>query len=122
MKVVYRNTGSSGALIEALPGNACRITIQTSRPWTFKPGQHAYLYMPAVGLLSSHPFSVAWSEDAENTSDKKLALNCRDVLAMQKTSMSFIVRARTGFTNKLFKKAEASPDGRFITRFVFIPY
>jgi hypothetical protein len=30
--------------------------------------------------------------------------------------MSFIIRARTGFTNKLFNKAEAAPDGRFFTR------
>jgi len=118
LKVIYRNIGKGGTktLVEALPGNACRVTIDLARPWTFKPGQHAYLYMPSVGLWTSHPFSVAWSEEAEYLSDEKLAMNRQDILVMQKTSMSFIIRARTGFTNKLFKKAEASPDGRFYTK------
>jgi FAD-binding domain len=115
LKVVYRNNTGSKALIEALPGNACRVTVDMARPWTFKSGQHAYLYMPAVGLWTSHPFSVAWSEEAENLDNEKLAMNRQDFLAMQKTKMSFIIRARTGFTNKLFKKAEASPDGKFVT-------
>jgi ferredoxin-NADP reductase len=116
LKVMYRNIGGTKTLVEALQGNACRVTIDLARPWTFKPGQHAYLYMPSVGLLTSHPFSVAWSEEAENLNEEKLAMNRQDILAMKKTSMSFIIRARTGFTNKLFKKAEASPDGRFFTK------
>ena len=103
-------------MVEALPGNACRVTIDLARPWTFKPGQHAYLYMPAIGLWTSHPFSVAWSEEAENLESEKLAMNRQDILAMQKTRMSFIIRSRTGFTNKLFKKAEVAPDGRFYTK------
>jgi len=116
LRVVYRNRGGTKALVEALPGNACRVTINLPRPWTFKSGQHAYLYMPSIGWLASHPFSIAWSEEVENLSDEKLAMNRQDILAMQQTSMSFIIRARTGFTNKLFKKAEASPDGRFFTK------
>jgi hypothetical protein len=118
MKVMYRNVGKGGskALVEALPGNACRVTIDMARPWDFKPGQHAYLYMPALGLWTSHPFSVAWSEVVEDLSHEKLAMNRQDILAMQKTSMSFIIRARTGFTDKLLKKTEASPDGRFTTK------
>jgi len=118
-RVLYRNAGKGGstALVEALPGNACRITIDMARPWAFKPGQHAYLYMPSVGLLTSHPFSVAWSEEAEApSSDKELPVARQDILAMQKTSMSFVVRARTGFTNNLFKKAEDSHEGKFYTK------
>jgi ferredoxin-NADP reductase len=116
LKMMYRNIGGTKALVEALPGNACRVTIDLARPWRFKPGQHAYLYMPSVGLWTSHPFSIAWSEEAENLNEEKLAMNRQDVLALQKTSMSFVIRARTGFTNKLFKKAEACPNGRFFTR------
>jgi len=120
LTIIYRNIGKGGTttLVEALPGNACRVTLDLARPWSFKPGQHAYLYMPAVGLMTSHPFSVAWSEEAEkpDLSDEKLAMNRQDILAMQKTSMSFIIRARTGFTNKLFKKAEASEGGKFYTK------
>jgi len=115
--LIYRNVGAGGSktLVEALPGNACRVTVDLARPWSFKPGQHAYLYMPSIGLLTSHPFSVAWSEEAEkpDLSDEKMSR--QDILAMQKTTMSFVIRARTGFTNSLFKKAEASPDGKFYT-------
>jgi hypothetical protein len=35
---------------------------------------------------------------------------------MRKTKISFIIRERTGFTKKLFKKAEASPSGKFETK------
>ncbi len=115
-KVIYRNNAGSKALVEALPGNACRVTVDMARPWTFKSGQHAYLYMPAVGAITSHPFSVAWSEEAEQLDNEKLPMNRRDILAMRKTKISFIIRERTGFTKKLFKKAEASPDGKFVTK------
>lgn len=117
VRVLYRNfgRGSSTALVEALPGNACRVTVDMARPWTFKPGQHAYLCMPSIGFLTSHPFSVAWSEEAEDEDAEKMAMNRQDVLAMKKTTMSFVIRARTGFTNQLFKKAQNSPDGRFHT-------
>jgi hypothetical protein len=40
----------------------------------------------------------------------------QDILDLQMTSMSVIIRARTGFTNKLFKKAEASPDGKLTSK------
>jgi len=123
VKLLFRNGGGSKAFIEALPGNACRVTVHMKRPWTFKPGQHAYVYMPSVALWMSHPFSVAWSEEAEDLDNEKLAMNRQDILAMQKTSMSFVIRERTGFTKKLFKKAEASPDGKFTTTmFVEGPY
>ncbi|KAE8451262.1 hypothetical protein EG329_004427 [Mollisiaceae sp. DMI_Dod_QoI] len=114
--LAFRNGGGSKALVEALPGNACRVTVDMVRPWGFKPGQHAYLYMPSVGLLTSHPFSVAWSEEAENLDSEKLAMNRQDILAMRKTTISFVIRERTGFTKKLGKKAAAAPDGKFTTR------
>lgn len=115
LTLAYRNGGGSKALVEALPGNAVRVTVDMKRPWTFKAGQHAYVYMPSVGLWQSHPFSVAWSDEAENLDSEKLAMNRQDILAMQKTTMSFIIRERTGFTKKLFRKAEAAPDGKFTT-------
>lgn len=117
IRLLYRNFGGTTAVVEALPGNACRVTLDMARPWNFKPGQHAYLYMPSVGFWTSHPFSVAWSQESESLDpEEKIAMNRQDILAMQKTSMSFIVRARTGFTNSLYQKALTSPDGRFTTK------
>ncbi|RYP79103.1 hypothetical protein DL771_000081 [Monosporascus sp. 5C6A] len=116
-RVVYRNVGNGGnkTVVEALPGNSVRVTVTMARPWTFRPGQHAYLYMPTISFWQSHPFSVAWSEEAESLGSEKLAMNRQDVLAMQKTSMSFIIRGRTGMTNALYQRAAASNEGRVTT-------
>lgn len=116
-RVVYGNVGKGGskALVEALPGNAVRVTVSMARPWTFRPGQHAYMYMPSISFLQSHPFSVAWSEEAEDHMAEKLAMNRKDVLDMRKTTMSFVIRARTGFTNTLYQKAAACPRGQMET-------
>ncbi|KFY75809.1 hypothetical protein V499_04226 [Pseudogymnoascus sp. VKM F-103] len=125
--VVYRNMGRGGtkALLEALPGNAVRVTLNVARPWTFTPGQHAYLYMPSIGAFTSHPFSVAWSQEEEDplAGDGLVGKDRQDVLAIRKTTMSFVIRARTGFTNTLLQKAEAAPEGKMFTRcFVEGPY
>ncbi|KAI1824800.1 ferric reductase like transmembrane component-domain-containing protein [Xylaria intraflava] len=117
-RIVYRNVGKGGTktVIEALPGNAVRVTVTMARPWDFRPGQHAYLYLPSISLWQSHPFSVAWSEEAGHSNADKLAMSRQDILAMRKTSVSFIIRARTGMTGNLYERAAANPDGRLITR------
>ncbi|KAL4897001.1 putative ferric-chelate reductase [Aspergillus ambiguus] len=117
--ILYRNCGRSltTALVEALPGDAMRITLNMARPWTFQPGQHIYLYVPAVGWWSSHPFSVGWSEAAEIVTDEKgLPTTRQDVFGTQKTTLSLLVRRRTGFTDKLFQRAQASADSRISLR------
>ncbi|OTB08445.1 hypothetical protein M426DRAFT_51954 [Hypoxylon sp. CI-4A] len=116
-RLAYHNFGNGGTktLVEALPDNAVRVTVTMARPWTFKPGQHAYLYMPAISFWQSHPFSVAWSEEAEDLKGDSLAMNRQDVLAMRKTSMSFVIRGRTGMTHTLYERAAARPEGRLLT-------
>ncbi|KAH7070507.1 ferric reductase like transmembrane component-domain-containing protein [Paraphoma chrysanthemicola] len=131
-RLAYGNVGNGGtkADVEVLPGDALRITVRMARPWRFRPGQHAYLYMPTIGLWTNHPFSVAWSEEEEDlntmstiTDEKGLPMNRQDILEHNKTSLSFIVRRRTGFTDKLFKKADLSAAGRFSTSaFIEGPY
>lgn len=118
VRLGYNNIGSGGTktIVEALPGNACRVTVNMARPWTFRPGQHAYLYIPSISYWQSHPFSVAWSEEAESLSSEKLPMDRHDVLAMKKTSMSFVIRARTGFTNALYQKAAECKDGKLVTK------
>ena len=121
VRLVTNNVGSGGtkAEVEVLPGDALRVTVRMARPWTFRPGQHAYLYMPSVGLWTNHPFSIAWSEEEEDlstmTDEKGLPMNRQDILEANKTSMSFIIRRRTGFTETLYKKADLSAAGRFST-------
>ncbi|KAJ4361786.1 hypothetical protein N0V83_010727 [Neocucurbitaria cava] len=132
VRLIMRNVGKGGtkADVEVLPGDALRVTVRMARPWNFRPGQHAYIYMPSVGLWTNHPFSVAWSEEEEDLTiqntmadEKGLPMNRHDILEHHKTSMSFIVRRRTGFTDKLFQKADLSAAGRFsTTAFVEGPY
>lgn len=76
-----------------------------ARPWTFKPGQHLYLYLPALGLWMSHPFTAAWNDIEEAiTTDKGLVVTQQDVLALQKSRISLVVRRRTGLTDKLYNR------------------
>ncbi|KAL1592513.1 hypothetical protein SLS59_009746 [Nothophoma quercina] len=120
-RLIINNIGNGGssADVEVLPGDALRITVKMARPWSFRPGQHAYLYMPSIGLWTNHPFSIAWSEEEEDPhhiDEKGLPMTNNDLaLQKSKTSMSFIVRRRTGFTDKLFRKADLSASGRFST-------
>ncbi|AEO57821.1 hypothetical protein MYCTH_2315197 [Thermothelomyces thermophilus ATCC 42464] len=119
IRLAYRNVGAGGTktLVEALPGGACRVTVTMARPWDFKPGQHAYLYMPTIGYWQSHPFTVAWSDESDHHSaEEKLPMRRQDILGNKKTTFSFIVRGRTGFTGALYSRAAAHPDGKMVTR------
>lgn len=124
--IVVRNLGKgrTTATVEALPGEAMRITLKMARPWRFKPGQHLYLYMPSVGLWTSHPFSVAWSQPEELVTDEKgLVMSQQDLSLLRKDTISLLVRRRTGFTDKLYKRAEKGVGGRIsLTAFAEGPY
>lgn len=126
ISLVRRNIGNgvTKAEIEAIPGDAVRITLRVAKPWKFRPGQHIFMYMPSVGLWTSHPFTVAWSQEIDGArGEKGLPMARQDILSARSTSMSLIVRRRTGFTNRMFTKAEQSPSGKFVTTaFVEGPY
>jgi predicted ferric reductase len=116
---MYRSVGGNGtsAVVEALPGDCLRVNFRIARPWTFKPGQHMYITMPSVGLWTSHPFSIAWSEEEESLElSKGLAMNRQDILSMKQTTMSAIIRRRDGFTNDLYKKVQAAPEGKLVIK------
>jgi len=66
-----------------------------------------YIAIPSVGMWTQHPFSIAWSE-TEAGRDEKLhtdSQNNRITFKPQSTTMSVIMRRRTGFTNYLYTKA-----------------
>ena len=125
--LLVRNNITSGvtkAEVEALPGEAVRITLRIARPWKFQPGQHLYLYIPSVGLWTSHPFTIAWSQEVDRwTGEKALPIARPDILGKKSTNMSLVVRRRTGFTDKLWTKAEKVAGNKFMaTAFVEGPY
>lgn len=112
--------------MEILPGEVARVDVAVSRSWTFKAGQYLYLYIPTLGLWTSHPFSVAWmSPDGTETSEKCNSDDSLDTLCdgPQRTTMSFLVKGRDGFTKKLLKKAQRAKDGPLkVTAFAEGPF
>jgi len=103
--------------VEALPGSVARVDVEVSRAWSFRPGQYMYLYMPCLGLWTSHPFTVAWTSAGTgnlNTSEKRSSSDSIATLlgGSETTTMSVLIKGQDGFTKKLLDKAEESPEGR----------
>lgn len=61
LNVGYKRRETTKVIIEALPGEACRVTFQLPRHTFIRPGSHVYAYLPKFSLWMSHPFSVAWT-------------------------------------------------------------
>ena len=110
------NVGREGtkASVEVLPGNALRISISTARKVQARPGTYFYLYIPSVGLWTSHPFSIAWSDQelplslttSESIYEEKLPAKRSGVDPDSRQILSAVIRRRTGFTDLLYQKAD----------------
>lgn len=120
VRIVYRNSSRRGfttVTVEAMPGEACRVTFQLQRPWRYTPGCHVYAYLPRVSLWMSHPFSIAWCEERSVpcSDDEKSPTATTDhnppISTRTATSISLVMCKRTGMTAKLYNKANASPNG-----------
>lgn len=75
-----------------------------------------YLYIPSLGLWTSHPFSVAWtSSEPMSTDEKRTSGDSFNLLLdpTERTTMSFLIKRRDGFTNKLLGKVNKVEEGRF---------
>ncbi|PVH91791.1 hypothetical protein DM02DRAFT_620311 [Periconia macrospinosa] len=125
----FRMNRTSRVKVEALPGEACRLTIDLVRDWHPKPGCHVHIYMPALSLWSSHPFSVAWADTTTQSSkaltEASLESGVPSPHAQQTTrQISLVCRARTGFTRKMYEKACQSATGSAFETLGFIegPY
>ncbi len=123
IRILYYNVSArqlTRITVEALPSEACRVTFDLVRPWHFRPGCHVHAYLPTISLWSSHPFSIAWTED-HTTPDplsEKLPTTRPSLLRPRRptrTSVSLVMRARTGMTRTLFNKASAAPTGTLTT-------
>jgi len=89
------------------------ITVVTIKDVTFKwsAGQHLYLWMPRVGLLEHHPYTIACAHRLPGT------CTCN--------SIQLVVRKHNGFSKRLHqfaKKLEVSGKGNTCTAFVTGPY
>lgn len=107
-----RKRGFTEAILEAMPGNATRVTMRLPRHVDVKPGTHAYIRFMGINPWENHPFSIAWVEHHPETDDAELGEKIKDdskqsQLKRGTTSISFIIGAYTGFTLQLYNKALA---------------
>ncbi|KIW18875.1 hypothetical protein PV08_03164 [Exophiala spinifera] len=119
-----RKGGVTTALVEALPGEACRVTFQLPRHVTIRPGSHVYAYLPSISLWMSHPFSVAWTNVESEpeimnyrlslpktpNSLERQSLSCPGPHSLAPTSVSLVMAARSGMTRKLYQAARAESN------------
>jgi hypothetical protein len=92
------------------------VNVALARTWKFKPGQYMYLYVPKLGLWTSHPFSVAWTASEETTiADKRDSSDSFNLLLDEKPrpTVSFLIKRRDGFTCKLLRKAMNADERQF---------
>lgn len=140
LNVSLRN-GSTKVVVEALPGEASRVTFHLPKRIHVNPGSHVYAYLPDISLWMSHPFSVAWVEPScdagyESPSmhsskpfNKELELSpsmlekqsIREFdsylpLGPQPTKLTLIMSARQGMTRKLYTRALAAPNQTLHTK------
>jgi predicted ferric reductase len=120
LRLAYANWSSRGfteAIVEPVPGEACRVTMHLPRFVNVKPGQHAYIRFAGVNPWENHPFSIAWYEHSYRGDNEILpTTEKKDLLTKARnpshdaigTTVSFVIGAHTGFTRKLYNKALAS--------------
>ncbi|CAA7259897.1 unnamed protein product [Cyclocybe aegerita] len=96
------------ALVELLSEDTIRLTLRR-RHLTWKAGQHAYVILPSVSSMpfEAHPFTIA--SIAEDVNDNKE----RDAV--------FLIRGRSGFTERLRQHAKEKHGSR-VPAFMDGPY
>lgn len=104
----YSRKGWTTATVEALPGEACRVTMHLPKKVNIAPGSHAYIRIANVNAWESHPFSIAWVQNRPvlpslPITEKQGHAKLRD--EEEVSDVSFVIQAQTGFTRKLFNKA-----------------
>lgn len=82
-KIVWNFFGNY-ATLTALPNGALRVSL--SRNINSRPGSHAFLWVPAIRFVESHPFTLLSSGPSE-----------------------FVIRVYDGFTHDLYQAAQQKP-------------
>lgn len=84
---------TGNALVEILPGDTMRVTINVNKTklLTWKAGQHAYITIPCASPFpfEAHPFTIASADLPSDAGNGK--------------TLKFIIRRRNGFTRRLYE-------------------
>jgi ferric-chelate reductase len=127
---VSRRHGMTKLRVEALPGEACRLTFFLPRHYPVPAGSHFFAYIPQISWWMSHPFSAAWTEPSSTSSTsttsrpKSIRSSITDIKSLtlesqsstlNHTAVTLVVAARQGMTRALYTRAMSSPDETFTT-------
>ena len=84
------------AELQAVKGDITMVTLRDVA-FKWKVGQHIYLRLPKMGILESHPFTISGVPSKPSSSDSN--------------EVRLIVRAHSGFTRRLHRRAQSSLQG-----------
>ena len=87
------------AKIRAVGKDITVVSLQNVS-FTWKAGQHFYLWLPGMGFPESHPFTV--SSVPSNSKDRS------------NNNVEFVIRAHSGFTRRLYQRAVKTVDNESI--------
>ncbi|KAJ5458362.1 FAD-binding 8 [Penicillium sp. IBT 31633x] len=143
-RLIHLNVSTSSTttmVVQALPGEACRVTFHLPKLVQIQPGCHVFAYIPKISWWMSHPFSIAWAEPSTNsnsilspsptTTPTKYTDKYKDLEKQSHippnhnttTQVSLIIGAQKGMTRRLYNLANASPTKSLsLTGFIEGPY
>uniref|UniRef100_A0A8H7K1H2 ferric-chelate reductase (NADPH) n=1 Tax=Bionectria ochroleuca TaxID=29856 RepID=A0A8H7K1H2_BIOOC len=96
--------------VQAVGETTTLVTVKNVH-FAWNAGQHVYLWLPRVGLLEAHPYTIACAHQPTTGPD---ICTCN--------SVQLIVRAHGGFSKRLLAYAKAHPDSPNLTGFLSGPY
>jgi ferredoxin-NADP reductase len=97
------------AKVQAMSSDITILTIKDAHI-SWKPGQHIHIWLPRLGLLESHPFTIA----SRYTTSKEC--DCNDI--------QLAIRAQSGFSKRIHRYAKRTQDHQDfpLTAFIAGPY
>ncbi|KAK5121666.1 hypothetical protein LTR85_004838 [Meristemomyces frigidus] len=94
--------------LECLPGSMTRLTIRNA-DFSWKPGQHAYLWLPRLRPFEMHPFTIANAT--------------QPVVNGGQRPFTMLIKAHSGFSGSLHKAAlNSAPERRSYRAFLSGPW
>ena len=111
------------AKVEVLSPDFLRITLRRPNYTHWVPGQYAYLAIPGLLALGSHPFTISTIDVPHR--NKKLAIqdtnNVSDGSLDESKQLTFLIRVNKGFTRRV-RNAARDDESESMNIFFEGPY
>lgn len=98
------------AYVEAHSGDITTVTLKNTS-MSYRPGQHLYLWIPRVGGIESHPYTISNAQ--------------RPFSETASSGVRLVIRSHSGFSRRLYKRArDAAQNGgpTAMTAFIVGPF